>query len=344
MGNPRVTGLPLSACDRQQVRTARAIRCSVNALKDPSIIIVHRDRRTQRIVQRVLGAGGYRIEIADDVAQAERMIGHTVPVLVVVDGELMIDGCADAFFAAVAARGTDACIMLLGDRGYLHVPRILSMGAVTNLLVHPMPLLAEELTVTANKLIHRDLFGMEKYLLWGTALNRATLTRASHRAALVERVADAVRNSGQSPRVASMAMLITDELLSNAVHNAPIDGDGIHYRRELARDVEIDLDQRHQVELRWACDARYLAIEVTDRFGSIDNGTILRSLSKSDVRETGGGAGMGIALTYRSCDHLVFNLDPGRRTEIIALVNVRHPPLERVPASSYNIFVERDRL
>jgi CheY-like chemotaxis protein len=311
-------------------------------LKEPSIIIVHPDRKTQRIVQRVLGASGYRIEVADDIAQGERMIGHMSPVLIVIDGELVLSGRVGPFFAAASARGTEACITLLGDRAYQHMPRILTMGAVTNLLVHPMPLLAEELTVTAHKLIRRDLFGMEKYLLWGTVPDRAVLIRSSHRAALVERVADAVRNTGQSPRVASMAMLITDELLSNAVHNAPIDDEGVHYRRELARDVELDLDERHQVELRWACDARYLAIEVTDRFGSLDRGTILRSLSKSDVRETGGGAGMGIALTYRSCDHLVFNLAPGRRTEIVALVNVRHPPLERVPGSSYNIFVERD--
>jgi len=50
---------------------------------------------------------------------------------------------------------------------------------------------------------------------------------------------------------------------------------------------------------------------------------------------------MGITLCYRSCDHLVFNLAPGKRTEIIALVDVRYPPSERVPASSYNLFVER---
>jgi DNA-binding response OmpR family regulator len=311
-------------------------------LKESSIIIVHPDRRTQRVVQRVLGAGGYRIEVADDIAQAERIVSHLAPLLVVVDGEIVLAGRADGFFAAAHSRGTEACIALLSDRNYQHMPSILDMGAVTNLMVHPMPLLAEELTVTAHKLIRRDLFGVEKYLLWGTVPARATLMRASHRAALVERVAEAVRSTGQSPRVASMAMLITDELLSNAVHNAPIDADGVHYRRELSRDIEIDLDARHQVELRWACDARYLAIEVSDQFGSLDRGTILRSLSKSDVNPTGGGAGMGIALTYRSCDHLVFNLAPGRRTEIIALVNVRHPPLERVPASSFNIFVERE--
>jgi hypothetical protein len=50
---------------------------------------------------------------------------------------------------------------------------------------------------------------------------------------------------------------------------------------------------------------------------------------------------MGIALAYRSCDHLVFNLAPGTRTEIIALVDVRYPPAERMPCSSYNVFVEK---
>lgn len=294
------------------------------------------------MVQRVLGSGGYRIDVADDASQGERMVGYMTPVLVVIDGEQVLSGRADALFAAATARGTEACIALLGDRAYQHVPRILGLGAVTNLLVHPMPLLAEELMITAHKLIRRDLFGLEKYLLWGTAPERAVLTRASHRAALVERVAEAVRSTGQTARVATMAMLITDELLSNAVHNAPVDAEGMHYRRDLPRDLEIELDERHHVELRWACDARYLAIEVTDRFGSLDRDTILRSLSKSDVRETGGGAGMGISLTYRSCDHLVFNLAPGKRTEIIALVSVRHPPFERVPASSYNIFVERE--
>ena len=83
------------------------------------------------------------------------------------------------------------------------------------------------------------------------------------------------------------------------------------------------------------------AIEVSDRFGSLDRDTILRALGKHDIREDGGGAGMGISLAYRSCDHLVFNLAPGRQTEIVALIDVRYPPTERISASSYNVFVER---
>ncbi len=310
-------------------------------LRAPSILIVHPDRKTQRIVQRILGVTGYRVDIADDLDQGVRLMAHLQPILVVLDGSAVLSPRVTEFFAAAKARGAEACMTLLGGAQVDQVPKILDLGAVTNLLVHPMPVLNEELTITAQKLIRNDLFGVEKYLLWGTDLVTTTLTRASQRAHVVDDLAGQVRARGQSARVSSMAMLVADELISNAVHNAPVDAAGEHYRRELPRDQELELDDRHQVRLRWGCDARYLAIEVSDQFGSLDRHTVLRALSKHDVRESGGGAGMGVALAYRSCDHLVFNLAPGKRAEIIALIDVRYPPTERSAASSYNVFVER---
>jgi CheY-like chemotaxis protein len=308
-------------------------------VREASILIVHPDRKTQRTVQRILGVTGYKIEIADDLEQATRLLQNVAPRLVVVDGSAAQSPAAPAFFQASRARGAEACMMLLGTHT-TEIPQILSLGAVTNLLVHPMPVLAEELTITAHKLIRGDLFGVEKYLLWGTELHEIAITRATQRAHIVTGLAEAVRARGQSARVASMAMLVADELISNAVHNAPVDAAGVHYRSEIARDTELELDARHQVRLRWGCDARYVAIEVTDQFGSLDRDTVLRALGKQEIRESGGGAGMGVALAYRSCDHLVFNLAPGKRSEIIALVDVRYPPTERMPASSYNVFVE----
>jgi DNA-binding response OmpR family regulator len=307
----------------------------------PSILIVHAERKTQRIVQRILGGLGYRLDVADDLGQAARLIAHLSPVLVVVDGGAVTAPGVDEFLSAARARGSEACMTLLDADQVAQVPAILGLGAITNLLVHPMPVLGEELTITAQKLIRRDLFGAEKYLLWGTELHPTTLTRASQRSHIVGELAERVRRRGQSARVASMAMLVTDELLSNAVHNAPIDPHGVHYRAELARDKELELDARHEVALRWGCDGRYLAIEVTDGFGSFERDAALQALVQKDVKDTGGGAGLGIALTYRSCDHLVFNLAPGVRTQVIALIDVRSPHGERVPASSYNVFVER---
>jgi CheY-like chemotaxis protein len=312
-------------------------------LRPSSILIVHPDRKTQRTVQRILGVTGHPIDVADNLEQAIKLVAHTPPVLVVIDGQLLTGNQAemDRLVTLAKERGAEACMTLLGGAAVAQIPTILDLGAVTNLLVHPMPVLGEELTITAQKLIRGDLFGAEKYLLWGTALHATTLTRASQRSLLVGEIAERTRALGQSARVASMAMLVADELISNAVHNAPRDAAGVHYRKELPRDGELELDERHAVRVRWGCDARYLAIEVRDSFGSLDRNTILHSLGKNDVRESGGGAGMGISLAYRSCDHLVFNLAPARCTEIIALIDVRYPPTERVHASSYNVFVEK---
>ena len=310
---------------------------------EQSILVVHPDRKTQRLVQRILGATGHRVELADDLDHAMRMVEEHNPALVVVDGSAASSPLGDAFFAAAQKRGAEACMTLTGEGAYAHVSKILGTGAITNLLVHPMPVLAEELTITAQKLLRRDLFGVEKYLLWGTELHALTITRASQRAHIIDQLSEAVRSRGQSARIASMAMLVADELISNAVHNAPVDAEGVHYRKESARDVELELDERHQVGLRWGCDARYLAIEVTDWFGTLDQHAILNALARSDVRQAGGGAGMGLALTYRSCDQLIFNLAPGTRTEIIALIDVRYPPSERTAVSSYNVFIERAR-
>jgi DNA-binding response OmpR family regulator len=310
-------------------------------MHEQSILIVTPDRKTQRTVQRILGVTGYHVDIADALEQGIRLMQHRAPLLVVVDGNAALSPACDAFFAEAQARGAEACMTLLAADAAMNVTRILELGAVTNLLVHQMPILAEELTTTVHKLIRRDLFGAEKYLLWGTEMFTHQLTKASQRAPLVSQLADEVRVRGQSARVSSMAMLVADELLSNAVHNAPVDDKGEHFRKDVARNIEIDLAGRDTVQLRWGCDARYLAIEVTDQYGSIDRETILRALAKDSIRETGGGAGMGIALAYRSCDHLVFNLAPGKRTEIIALIDTRYPPSERAPVSSYNVFVER---
>ena len=306
----------------------------------PSILVVHPDRKTQRTVQRILGGTGRGVEAVDDLEQALQRVAELDPRLLVVDGGAVSSPGFDEFFAAARARGA-ACVALLDADHQARIPGILGLGAVTNLLVHPMPVLGEELTITAQKLLRGDLFGAEKYLLWGTELHATTMTRASQRMHIVGELGDRVRDRGQSERVASMAMLVADELLSNAVHNAPVDEHGTRYRADLPRDGELELDGRHRVALRWGCDGRYLAVEVSDAFGSLERDTILRALVQSGMRESGGGAGMGIALAYRSCDHLVFNLAPGRRTEVISLIDVRSPPGERVAASSYNVFVER---
>ena len=149
--------------------------------------------------------------------------------------------------------------------------------------------------------------------------------RRAGRGELIAALARDVDAGGLGPRLAQRASLIADELLSNASH-CPSEG-GV---------------------LRYACDGRYLALEVSDGAGALERATIMRSLSKAVTRGpgkvdmAGRGAGIGLATVYAACNHLVFNVAPGRRTEIIALIDVRFRPAElgnTVP--SFGIFWDR---
>jgi hypothetical protein len=124
-----------------------------------------------------------------------------------------------------------------------------------------------------------------------------------------------------------------------------MDATGARYRGDEPRHGSRPLVGNEQVTLRYACDARYFAIEVTDRFGSLDRRTILRCLAKAGgripdkVSMMTRGAGIGLATVYGTCNHLVFNLQPGVRTEVIALIDVRFRPAELTNAvCSFGVF------
>lgn len=314
------------------------------SFKDRTILVVHGERKTQRAVHRILGPTACAIEAVDDVAQGLCAVHLRAPALIVLDYRMATDDAGLALANAAARAGTRACVLLVGDSDPGDVPKLFERGALTNLLAHPMPILAEELAVTAMKLLSGDIFGLEKYMAWGAEPRTCELADAAERADVVEAFAADVRAFGLGPRVASMATLVADELLSNALFDAPVDEEGRRFRAEEPRGRSRRLAGRERVVLRYACDARYLAIEVTDLFGTLQRETIVAYLARAarrgddQVDLEGSGAGMGIALSYSCCAHLIYNLSQGHRTEVIALIDLRFKPGARSPVSSFNVF------
>ena len=311
------------------------------------ILVVHKERKTQRTIQRILGATRLEVEACDSVAAAAAQLDAHAPRLVVLDHRLLAtpEGVA---LAERASKSTHAaCLILLTDGLATEMPRLFSTASLTNLLVNPMPMLAEELSITALKLLRKDLFGLEKYLTWGAQPVEEVLADARDRSTMVEALGTEVRRLGLGSHIATLSCLVADELLSNALYKAPVDEQGKPSRVDEPRHSPRALSGRDTVTLRHACDGRYLAIEVADRFGSLDRSTILANLARAvnqgapdTVQWTRSGAGMGLGLVYSCCTHLVFNIGVGRRTEVIALLDVRFQPRGPDPISSFNVFVE----
>lgn len=292
-------------------------------------MVAHPERKAQRALHRLVGATLCPVSVVADLdALAATVDAQTIAV---VDASLartrpeLCELPARAWIAVpgdgTAPADADAVVSLL-TAGWTHV------------VAHPMPLLAEELLATVQKLLRGDAFGLEKYMAWGAEVRSYTLDDARDRDAAVAALAKDVIAVGLPERVGSLVSVIADELLANALYVAPIDSAGTRFRAHESREWGRVLRGREVPTVRWATDARYLAIEVRDRWGSLDPVAIAPRLVGGQAERDG----MGLPLVYACCNQLVIGAAPAELTEIIALIDVRYKPTELGRSASFHTF------
>lgn len=123
-------------------------------------------------------------------------------------------------------------------------------------------------------------------------------------------------------RQVSLIVNAVDELLMNAIYDAPTDETGGQELRSVKRDTPLELGEDRSVEMQIGFDGEYAAITVVDRFGSIDKvkllGHILDNYAKNTLfrpDSADAGAGIGLATTFKLGGSLFFVQEPGEKTE-----------------------------
>lgn len=204
-----------------------------------------------------------------------------------------------------------------------------------------------ELIATCQKLFRREIFGLDKYLAtWAIKIYDRPICGTGDKAKAVSELEDYLDLIDCYGAIRSSVLLVADELIMNAIYNAP--------HNELGLPKYIDRDRRYGLELlpaeeavfRYACDGKYIAISVTDRFGSLARNVILKYLQRSFGSEPAkmeakkGGAGLGLHMVFRSITQLTFNIEAGISTEVIALFYARRGGKAfRASGRSLNIFI-----
>jgi anti-sigma regulatory factor (Ser/Thr protein kinase) len=300
------------------------------------IVVAHPERKAQRTLQRLVGATLSPVEVVGDVDALLAAIGPDA--IAIVDAGLararadLRNHPARAWVAVPGEGVTPAdptSMSALLDAGWDHV------------VSHAMPLLAEELIATVQKLLRKDLFGLEKYMAWGAEVRSYTLDDARDRDSAVATLAADVVAVGLPERIGSLVSVIADELIANAIYAAPVDEQGTRMRAQEPRDTSRALTGRDAVTVRWATDARYLAIEVRDKWGSIDVPAVTKKLAAGGTQVSADGeGGMGLPLAYACANQLVIDCEPNALTEVIALIDVRYKPTELARTASFHAFVQ----
>lgn len=178
-----------------------------------------------------------------------------------------------------------------------------------------------ELSITSEKLVSGDLFGLEKYLAAGTRVGeRVVSTDIEKRRARHEVIAWAEAVGARRPIVHRLASVV-DELLMNALHDAP---------RESKPILSLEVEAPRQAILRWGSDGSTLAVSVSDGFGAIRQRDVIDHVRRAR-NERGRpnpatldepGAGLGLYLVLANVASLIVNVDPGRQTEVVCLFDL----------------------
>lgn len=188
--------------------------------------------------------------------------------------------------------------------------------------------LLQELSVALKKIANQDIFGVEKYLKGAVQTFRRQICGSRDRIqaqADVLKFAESISLSGTQTRLAAG---ITEELVMNAIFDAPA-ASGIDHYQSIRRGAEVVLEPGHESTLTLAYDGRILGISVLDPFGAMTRGKLFQYIRKVLVRGDSNqlidtkelGAGLGLYKILYSCHSLICNIEPGKHTEVIALID-----------------------
>lgn len=182
---------------------------------------------------------------------------------------------------------------------------------------------------TIRKLSGQDIFGMEKYLSWGTEVFEATVTGSEQRPELIEKLETYLDSIAIRGGLKRKCTRVAEELLMNAIYDAPTDHAGKPLYNHIDRGNPLVLKPAEYATFRYACDGTFLAVSVVDPFGGLRRSTIVNYLERCFGEKVGkveiegkGGGGNGLFQIIQSSSLTAFNVQPGTCTEVIALHNI----------------------
>lgn len=182
--------------------------------------------------------------------------------------------------------------------------------------------LEDGVLVTARKLLTGDIFGIEKYLPPDTAVHYARLRDFEGRGRAIQTVLDFAEQAKMRRQVRSAIGQVCEELLMNALYDAPVDAEGKQVFADIDPHDRTKTLSPRPVSIRYAVSDDRFAIAVRDRFGRLAKNTILSYIDKcihspDQIDRKTYGAGLGLYLVANAAATYVVNVAPGIATEVV---------------------------
>jgi len=255
--------------------------------------------------------------------------------LALLDPEVMGSDAAPRLHRAAQVFPKTPMLLVSGAQDRATLAALVEVPTVIGVIARDRREFLHELDEALATLMRGTRFGLERFVPPDAPRLVRDLVASLDRDSLLEELEAFLTSTGIRSRMAALARDAVEELVTNAIYDAPTD--------ETGRRIYADTDRRHTVflpesarpRLEVALHGTHIAAAMSDPHGSLDVTTVRRFLAaglRGDVSDKAGGAGLGFARIYGLVDRLCVQIHPQSRTEIAFTLEagtVRRDPAAR---------------
>jgi len=315
------------------------------AIEKKKVLFADTNKKQQIIAKTSLGGTGVELDIVSTVEEGNQRLQNENYDLVVFGIDTLELGNL-----AIQKNPNIGTVLMTSDSIPTYLPALRQLNTVPHIVSRDeldRTFTVKNILTTVTKLLGNNIFGLEKYLSWGVDIQSKPIFSSGQRAEAINEVDRYFEKLGVRSSNRDRIRLVLEEMLMNAIYDAPVDSTGQSVYNHLPRTVAVTLKPSEQGVIRFATDGMLMAVSVQDPFGSLRSNTILKYLEQNyqdphhDINQklNKGGAGRGLHQIVENSDLVVFNLHPGVRTEVITLFNVDLKE-KVVQNSSFHLFVK----
>jgi CRP-like cAMP-binding protein len=237
----------------------------------------------------------------------------------------------------------DQKVLLLRELNFTDLKNLTPFDTLLHCPSSGRSALIRTLITGLNKIMFNNIWGLQKYLSWGTKIHQLQISDSSKRLELIESLTTKLKTLGIRSAILTQIHFVLEELLMNALYDAPTNNEGNPLYNHLHRKEKIQLPRGKEISVHFGSDGITAGISVSDPFGSLKKETILSYLESgakglSINNPEKGGAGKGLYLIVSNSSQTIFNVERQARTEVVCLFDLdrkNHDPQSDSPSLHY---------
>ena len=187
------------------------------------------------------------------------------------------------------------------------------------------------LPAIVSRLVDRRPWEMSSCLREGTTIHSFQLTSSEDKEVLIGALEAVLAGEGDEyEMLRNKGSLLADELLENALYDAPRGPDGGKLFKKGERRVMLP---QERIVLSFGFDGETLALTLSDSWGSLEPEVVLEHLARNQEGDpiADDAGGRGLFIIWRFLDHFHMNVQPGLETVVGGLVQLSSSLNPEVP-------------